>query len=1035
MRVLMMVQKDESFEGIVSDICRGESVNHPHLRKLNIIPKCVPARFCSFCLIFCLVVVLPSISVASTVTQTDGKRNVLILNSYHQGYKWTDDETQGAIAALDPARNNLKIFVEYMGAKWNSGQPYFEQLRTTYKYKYQGIRFQAIIATDDDAFNFLMRNRDDLFPDTPVVFCGVNWFKPESVPTGFRGYTGVNEDVDLPANLDLMLRLHPKTKKIYVVTDMTTTGKKIHARFEGIAPKYMDKVSFIFLDDMDMSDILATVGKLGDNSLVLMTIFQKDKSGTFFEFSESTELLSKASRVPCYGLWDFDLGFGIVGGMLTSGYNQGMTAGKMAMRILKGERAESIPVVMESPNRFMFDYAQMQRWQISRSDLPRESVVVNEPPSFYEVNKRQVWGLVSFLVAATLLTAALIINSVRRKNVILTTQQDTSMDGILVVDESDTIISYNRRFVDLWEIPSDLIAARVFAPVLQLLADMSVDPEGYLARVRYLYEHSEEKSQEEVLLKDGRVLDRYSAPMRGDNGKHLGRVWYFRDITDRKRMQDALWKSESIQRKIFESIPDLLAVIERDFRIVHSNWGGGYDYVPEDVRSGFHHCYDAFYPEQGKPCDDCHALKVFQTGRQVSSEKYNPRIGLVEVRAFPIFDASGEVVMVAEYIRNITEQRRLEEEMRKAHKLESLGVLAGGIAHDFNNLLAGILGNVSLERQLTDPADKRYTRLENIEKAALRARDLTQQLLTFSRGGEPVKKTTSIGQIVMDSASFVLRGSNVRCEFIIPEPVWPVEVDVGQMNQVFNNLIINADQAMPGGGDITIRIENLPAAPKEFPAIREGKYVKISLSDHGAGIAEENLEKIFDPYFTTKQRGSGLGLAIVYSIIRNHGGYIGVESTVGTGTTFNILIPASEMELPAVEHTERTSLTGSGKILVMDDEEILREVAFEILSHLGYTVVVCNDGAEAVALYREAMANKGPFAAVLLDLTVPGGMGGKETVEKLLEIDSKVICIVSSGYCNDPILAHYREYGFRGVVEKPYNMETLGYVLHELLQA
>ncbi len=393
-------------------------------------------------------------------------------------------------------------------------------------------------------------------------------------------------------------------------------------------------------------------------------------------------------------------------------------------------------------------------------------------------------------------------------------------------------------------------------------------------------------------------------------------------------------------------------------------------------------------------------------------------------------DVSPQVVVV---IKDITESRKLEEELRKANKLESLGVLAGGIAHDFNNLLAGILGNVSLEKHLTDPGQKRYTRLENIEKATLRARDLTQQLLTFSRGGAPVKKTASIGQVVMDSASFVLRGSNVRCEFIIPDRVWPVEVDEGQMNQVFNNLIINADQAMPGGGDITIRIENLPTAPQEIMTIKEGRYVKISVRDRGMGIPGEHLEKIFDPYFTTKQRGSGLGLAIVYSIIKNHGGYIRVESTLGAGTTFHVYLPASEAELPAAGREENTSLAGSGKILVMDDEEILRDVAIEILNHLGYSVVACNDGAEAVALYCEAMTSQEHFAAVILDLTVPGGMGGKETVEKLLEIDNKVICVVSSGYCNDPILAHYREYGFRGVVEKPYNMETLGNILHGLL--
>jgi CheY-like chemotaxis protein len=215
--------------------------------------------------------------------------------------------------------------------------------------------------------------------------------------------------------------------------------------------------------------------------------------------------------------------------------------------------------------------------------------------------------------------------------------------------------------------------------------------------------------------------------------------------------------------------------------------------------------------------------------------------------------------------------------------------------------------------------------------------------------------------------------------------------------------------------------------------MKEGKCVKITVRDHGVGISEDNLQKIFDPYFTTKQRGNGLGLAIVYSIIRNHGGYVMVESGIGKGTAFHIYISASEMALPAADEKVRMPITGSGKILVMDDEEILREVACELLGHLGYSVVACSDGAEAVELYREAMINKEPYFAVIVDLTIPGGMGGKETMKKLLEIDSGVYCVVSSGYCNDPILAHYQEYGFKGVVVKPYNMETLGKVLHELL--
>jgi PAS domain S-box-containing protein len=504
------------------------------------------------------------------------------------------------------------------------------------------------------------------------------------------------------------------------------------------------------------------------------------------------------------------------------------------------------------------------------------------------------------------------------------------------------------------------------------------------------------------------------------------------DIDERKKAEEALWKSESVLRKIFDSIPDLLSVIDRDLRIVRSNWHGGYEYVSEDLRDKSPYCHEAYYPGQDRPCENCHTLEVFRTGKPAAMEKYNSRIGMIEAYAYPVFDESGNVIMVVEHVRDVTESRRLEEELRKVQKLESLGVLAGGIAHDFNNLLTGIMGNISLAKVMMNPQDKTFRRLDEAEKAVWRARDLTQQLLTFSKGGAPVRKTSSIEQIVMDSASFVLRGSNVRCEFVVPHNVWPVEADEGQMNQVINNLIINSDQAMPDGGVIKVRIENLSDGQDDLLPMKEGRYVRVSIEDHGVGIPEEYLQKIFDPYFTTKQKGSGLGLATAYSIINSHDGYISVESKVGAGTTFHVYLPASEKGLQAAGRTRDASIKGTGRILVMDDEEIIREVAEEILGHLGYRVVVCCDGAEALEEYREALASGDPFAAVIMDLTVPGGMGGKETMKRLQELDSKVIGIVSSGYSNDPILAHYREYGFSGVAAKPYNMEELGRELHDL---
>ncbi|MDQ3969483.1 MAG: ATP-binding protein, partial [Thermoproteota archaeon] len=396
--------------------------------------------------------------------------------------------------------------------------------------------------------------------------------------------------------------------------------------------------------------------------------------------------------------------------------------------------------------------------------------------------------------------------------------------------------------------------------------------------------------------------------------------------------------------------------------------------------------------------------------------------------------ATGEIrVIIAS--RDTTEHRRMEEERLRAQKLESLGILAGGIAHDFNNMLTAILGNVSLAKIRMNSENKAYTRLTEAERACLRASDLTQQLLTFSKSGAPVKRIALIEDLIRESATFAIRGSKARCEYSIAEGLWLVEIDEGQISQVINNLVINADQAMPEGGEVRIVAENISLNTEDGVLLKEGKYVRITVQDQGIGIPQENLTKIFDPYFTTKHTGSGLGLAVVYSIIKNHGGYIGVESEVGKGTKFYIYLPAyDKAEIDKGNLVEERLIHGRGRILIMDDEQIIREVAGEMLSQIGYEVEFARDGMEAVELYKRAKECNRAFDAVIMDLTIPGGMGGREAVKKLRDIDPGIKAIVSSGYSNDPVMAEYGKYGFGGVVAKPYKIKELSEVLDRVIK-
>ena len=408
------------------------------------------------------------------------------------------------------------------------------------------------------------------------------------------------------------------------------------------------------------------------------------------------------------------------------------------------------------------------------------------------------------------------------------------------------------------------------------------------------------------------------------------------------------------------------------------------------------------------------------------------RVLVETISAKTIWHGKPAVIVI---FRDISDRKRKEDELIKLAKLESLGVLAGGIAHDFNNLLTGVIGNLSLAKMYCKPDDKVYQIILEAEKASTNAKGLTYQLLTFAKGGAPVKRTMFINKLVKDAIAFASRGSNTKCHFDVSEDIWAVDVDDGQLNQVIYNLIINAEQAMSEGGDITVSVQNTAIEPDNKYLIKDGEYVKVAISDTGGGIPQEILNKIFDPYFTTKEKGSGLGLATCYSIIKNHGGYITVDSKVGTGTTFYIYIPKSEKELSLEEKKGKGELLyGKGKILIMDDEEILRNAAGLLLSELGYNVGFARDGKEAIEIYKKAKDSGEPFNVVIMDLTIPGGMGGKEAIKKLLEIDPDIRAIVCSGYSTDPIMSEFKDYGFSDVIIKPYDIDELSRVVYKVVE-
>ncbi|MDM8541212.1 PAS domain S-box protein [Desulfococcaceae bacterium HSG9] len=518
-----------------------------------------------------------------------------------------------------------------------------------------------------------------------------------------------------------------------------------------------------------------------------------------------------------------------------------------------------------------------------------------------------------------------------------------------------------------------------------------------------------------------------------------------RDMTERKRTQDALRESEENLRTILNSIGDAVIAADLNGRIIQINPIAekltGWKFAESEGMqlTKVFNIIDA----QTRKVTENPVEKVLATGKITGFAKHTVLISKdrteykIADSGAPIKDARGNITGVVLVFRDVTEEYRMQEELQKMQKLESIGTMAGGIAHDFNNIMMGLFGNLSMAKVKIPKDNPGFKFLEKAENSMSRATHLARQLLTFAKGGEPVKDNIRIDTLVEEVVRFDLSGSNVMPVFKQAEDLWIAEVDKGQVQQALSNLTINANQAMPDGGHLYITLENADISKGAVPNLNQEKFIKVTVRDEGTGITQKHLDRIFDPYFSTKQTGSGLGLATTYSIISKHGGHISVDSELGNGTTFTIYLPASALrQLPETNQpvSEPSTRKRNFTILVMDDEEIICDVVTEILESSGYSVETASDGKQAIKMYQQSMDAGQPFDGVIMDLTIPGGIGGKDAIKDILEIDPAAVVIVSSGYCDDPVMANYAEYGFKGVAAKPYTMDKLTEVLNRTLK-
>lgn len=841
--------------------------------------------------------------------------NVLIFDSYHEGFDWGDTLLSVLKSELKKSdQADIGIYIEHLDSKRFriDDSSHFRFLSS----KYQSIHFKLIIACDNFSLDLLLKYDTLLFRGVPVVFTGINNYSDQMIQNKERIFTGITESHDIEKNLQLISKLQPEVRQVLVIHDNTLSGMANKELVEKAELKFSN-LKCHYVSDLSIEELMEKVGKLDKKWVILVASFHRDRLNNYLTAEQVTTYLGSRAKVPIYAINDNSLGHGVVGGNVISAMGQGKMAAQYAVRILSGEMPENLPVVKKSNNQYMFDYTQLKKFKIDTRLLPEESLVINKPQLFYKVNKRLLWGVVFIVSALTVFSIFLLININLRKRA----ENDLRESEATIRQIAENIReAYWLRAEDKIYYVSPAFDEIFGRPREEFIANPEV-------LIDYVYE-------------------------------------------DDKKMIKLTVDSTSNNMDM-----------DREIRIVHPSGG----------------------------------------------------VRWIRYRSFPIKNSIGKIYRVAEVAEDITVRKITGDEILKAQKLESLGLLAGGIAHDFNNLLSGVMGFLDLARiSVSSGSSSRIC--ENLDDAlnvCRRARDLTNRLLTFSKGGVPVKKVRSLGEIICSAVDMLgaKHSQQIKCNLSPDLPL--CNIDEGLVRQVFYNIILNGCQAISENGVVEID------AKKKLEKRHEKKhlFIEVTIKDSGPGIKKENLSKIFDPFFTTKAKGNGLGLSAAYSIIANHDGTIRVESEEGKGTTFTVRIPAVTQNLVMPKDMGNLAVTTGDvekiRVLWLDDEPFITKMAESILYSLGYQVTSTTSSKTALEFFRESVEKGKVYDIVVLDLNIKGGMGGKEVIRQMQKKYPDVTAVACSGYSEDPVMSDPCSYGFKCALKKPYSREEL----HSALQA
>ncbi len=879
----------------------------------------------------------------SAFSQNTEKKKILILNSYHNGFKWSDGIMTGIKDVLIDEEENPVVYIEYMDTKRISDETYLQKLYELYQYKYRDYQFDIIIANDNHAFDFLQKYHQQLFSHTPVVFCGVNNLE-DSMLEEEDLFTGISEEADFRGTIDIALQLHPNTKHIFSVVDRTTTGMALKRMIQKMIPYYRDTVQFDFLENMSIDELEKHAGQLSGDSIIFFLSTYKDNLGHYVSLSEGNKLLSNTTQIPIYGSWNFLLGQGIVGGKMISGYEHGKMAGQLALRILDGESPADIPVIKENQNKYMFDYNQMQRFNIQLTDLPKGSIVINKPPSFYSISKHLIWSVV-FIVIGVLTLIVFILsrniskckeveNELRQSEELLRTFMDASPDIIAIMDGEGRFLEANPACIKLMEIESVDYRAKTYSDLVQFKSNHEDNFLMYLETDENTWRTGAVSHFEEVIFCSNgtiKVYDVTKVPAFYPDGRRKIMFMIGRDITERKQAEEVLRESQERYHLFFKLLPDAIFIYD-DNEIIFTNKAGakitGCDSSEEIIGKDIF-CFSNFHPDSQEEVRERRRqlLNGEKDMQPLIEEKYIRRDGVVidiEVAGVAFWHKGRRMVMVV--VHDIAERKKtealriktIEQEklLDKAQEYDKLRTeFFANLSHEFRTPLNVIFSSMQLLDQYTanhlEINREKLNKYKSVTKQnCLRLLRLVNNLIDMTRIDanffELCLKNYNIVSIVEDitlSVAEYIESNHLKLLFDTDVEEKMMACDPDKIERVMLNLLSNAVKFSKPGSTINVNMYD------------KGETIRICVKDNGIGIPEEKQLLIFDRFrqvdksFTRDHEGSGIGLSLVQSLVDMHGGKIFVVSEYGKGSEFVIELPVKR-----VSEETQTDLNRNGEI-------------------------------------------------------------------------------------------------------------------------